>query len=549
VLSGCEFLKWCKENPESVSHEQWFPMCAITYTIDPSGDLTHAYSANWSRYDKDEVDRQLSYLSYEKSNVTCERVESVWGNCTSCTNYCKVAHPTDIKRESFFAGSTTGYRITNANGSKGKPDYEDLYRYFAHENLYISIDSTEELYIYTQGIWKSEPTSRVAAFALKHLDKSRRTERAEFLDFVLHQNLQPISFFEKAGSGLVNFKNGVLDLDTGVLHPHDPKYGFRWQLEFDYDKTATAPKYESMMRRVCGEDQEKLDLLQEIGGYIVSGTPPNKHQKFFMLLGEGANGKTTFFYAIAECIGENAHTAKKPSELAKEEGRAALVGKLLNFCDETPKELFSSEVIKQLATGSPISYRYLYSAAVTEELIAKHMFACNELPRNNDSTHGLMRKTIIVPFTVTIPVEEQLKLGIVRKIFRSEAAGIFNNFYEGYKRLEKNGGFTKCQASAAALEMFKAQSDSVREWANECVITDREGFVSVENVYHHYKEWCEDNGARPKAKSTLGRSLTRIFGESKLKKVQGRAIRGYENVKIIDSLTGEDVYGSNSPTF
>jgi putative DNA primase/helicase len=548
VLSGCEFLKWAKEKPNEMSYEQWFAMCAVTARMDDSGDLSHTMSKGYTGYDPEEVDRQLAYIETERSNISCDYIENCWDKCQSCPNYGKVRHPTDIKREEFIATRSTGFRKLKKNGSLGAPDYEDMAKYFATMYTFVSVPTLKVLYAYKDGVWEIVPEQEIKGVGYDILGPdSTDAERRAFYDHLMCKNRVTTDYFHGKCQGKVNFKNGVLDLATGEFCDHHPDFGFRWKLHFDYDKDATAPFYEKLIDDITEGDSKTKQLLEEIGGYVVSGCPPSEFQRFFLLHGEGANGKTTFAYAVMECIGKDTIRSKAPSELGTETGRSALVGMLLNFCDETPKNLFKSDIMKQLATGSPVDYRFLYSKTETEELIAKHIFACNEIPRNSDSTYGLMRKTIIVPFTKTIAKKDQLSLKEVKDGFKEEAAGLFNLFYGGYLRLMKNKDFTLPQKCHDALDAFKVSSDSALEWSTECLEADEDGAVPVSAAYMHYRDWCHENGVRAKGKRSFGNSMTRIAGKSKPVKRNGVLSRCYKGFVLIDPLTGdrEDELGSH----
>jgi putative DNA primase/helicase len=297
------------------------------------------------------------------------------------------------------------------------------------------------------------------------------------------------------------------------------------------------------MKYNTNENQEMLDLLQEVGGYIVSGANPGWLQKFFILFGDGENGKTSFAYAIQACIGKENNGAASPKDLSSKEGRASLVGKLFNYFDELPKNLLQSDTLKYLATGAPIEYRNLYSSSVVATFPAKLMFSANTMPKNNDATHGMIRKIVILPFFRKIPKKMQIPIPELKDMFTKEAAGIFNHFYEGYQRLKKINSFTQCAVVDDMVEEFRISSDSVLEWSQNNLVKEDDKFVGSTLAYDTYKGWCINNGKQHKSTTNFGITMSKLYGKSVIKRcsITKKQLRGYNNLKIVDDFTGEEI--------
>ena len=70
---------------------------------------------------------------------------------------------------------------------------------------------------------------------------------------------------------LLNVANGVIDLSTGSLLPHDPKYLITKMIDVDYDPEAGCPEWEKFLDLVTGGDKNLQYFLQLAVGYTLTG--------------------------------------------------------------------------------------------------------------------------------------------------------------------------------------------------------------------------------------------------------------------------------------
>src|SRR6185295_4554591 len=139
-----------------------------------------------------------------------------------------------------------------------------------------------------------------------------------------------------------------------------------------------------------------------------------------------------------------------------------LANKLLNYASEINGKL-QTDTFKKLASGEPVDARLPYGQPFTLEQYAKMIFNCNELPRDVEHTDAFYRRFLILPFDVTIPEERQDKLLHV-KIVSDELSGVFNWVLDGLNRVLSQNGFSQCDAAKQALEEYKLESNSIRQF-------------------------------------------------------------------------------------
>src|SRR5690606_39239277 len=105
---------------------------------------------------------------------------------------------------------------------------------------------------------------------------------------------------------LLNCKNGVVNLKTGQLLPHERKYLISKNTNIPFDENAECPVWinflESIMQDEKGEiKHEMIDFLHKAIGYALTGDI--SEQVVFFLWGNGRNGKSTFINIVKEILG------------------------------------------------------------------------------------------------------------------------------------------------------------------------------------------------------------------------------------------------------
>ena len=109
------------------------------------------------------------------------------------------------------------------------------------------------------------------------------------------------------GSGrpaaMVPMRNGLLDLASGHLHAHTPRYFQGYSLPFDHDPLAPAPvEWLKFLASLWPDDAEAIATLQEVMGLLL--TDDTSHHKLFLMVGPPRSGKGTIARIIQALLGK-----------------------------------------------------------------------------------------------------------------------------------------------------------------------------------------------------------------------------------------------------
>jgi len=314
---------------------------------------------------------------------------------------------------------------------------------------------------------------------------------------------------ENKDPNILNIKNGLLNIETYEMHPHTPDYLSTSQIPIEYDHQARSPMWFKFINDITDGDVDQARLLQQIAGYCL--TNDTRYAKAFIFFGMGANGKSLFTRIISKLVGREYTSSLNLSTITKQFGLTGLIGKKLNLIDEISGNYFESNIIKNLISGELMSADVKFRPDPLEFIpVAKLIFSVNELPKINDTTPGLYRRFIILPFLKTFINNPDLDL---ESKLSTEIPGVLNWAIEGLKDLRANGKFHETEKNLEALKSFKIENSPLLEFLTTTYEPAPRGEwtkygISVKDLYNEYRQYCYDSGYKPKAITTFSRELS-----------------------------------------
>lgn len=315
-----------------------------------------------------------------------------------------------------------------------------------------------------------------------------------------------------AHPGLLNLKNGILNIETKKLIPHSFNYYFTTQLGFEYNPKAKCPmwnKYisEALVNLDLETDKQMIDFIQEAFGY--SMTDSVEHEISFWLIGEGATGKSTMIYVLEHLAG-SASLALNLGVLERDKYQlASLGGKRIVVCTEAPDTTVADAILKGIISGDTINVRAPYGAPFVVTPTAKVWWAMNNPPRVNDTSEGFWRKMKVIPFNrqfVNGDRNKKLKYNLAQK----ELSGIFNWALIGLERLRKNEEFSESDQIEDATLQYREESDLTKQFVTECCALNPSGYTPSAELYEAYRVWCKANEHKPVSHNRVARDWRRL---------------------------------------
>jgi putative DNA primase/helicase len=342
-------------------------------------------------------------------------------------------------------------------------------------------------------------------------------------------------------SNLINFKNGILDISTDQLIPHDPIYTFQNQIPVDYDATVKCPTWETFIDDVLYP--EDVPFMQEVCGYLL-------YRRYtwallVILLGHGRNGKTVFLNVLSKLIGEK-NTEHVPLQTLAHErfAKAKLYQKHANLCSEIgAKEIKDTGTLKQLTGEDMIFARELYQNGFNFRNYAKLIFSCNILPDVGEKTLAMNERLAVVEFPNTFPRgSPDCDPDIYDKLTTpEELSGILNWILTGLRRLLKNKTFSPYRNFENVSEYLKVNQDPVNMFVDKHIVFCADTQIQKETTYKKYLQFVKENKL-PMLNSAWFSKKFKMFAPHGMDEGQPREgghKRTWTHVKFID---GSDTF-------
>lgn len=543
VLKECRFFDWLKNSPDEVHEPHAYAMLSIAgHFNDERKTAKELYGAFSSpSINAKPFDEFIEQALTTSGPRTCKGIEDVWGKCATCPHYNKITSPILLKSEDHIGTEHMGFTTFSISGKTKVRHYDDLLKFFDRTYKHKSVGAINKVYLWHDTHYRITDDVFIRNFADKaFIPYPKSDEKREFLAKVKDSNYTDQSFLDNDKSkGIVNLSNGMLDLETNTLLPHDPSKEFLYCLPFDYDPSATCPRWDQFIEDVTLGRECLKNIIHEYLGYIISGSN-YKYQKALILDGSGNNGKTTFLKVMKKLVGNtNISNLSLGSLQSQVFASAGLHGKLCNISEEEPEKTFREQngVFKNLTGDGVVNAQHKFGNPFEFENKAKIVITYNEMPYVNDTTKGMLRRLLITPWEYDVSKYPEKKDPDIEYKLYQELSGIFNRCLEGWYRLEEQKGFTKSIYVERKVKQVHSFSDVVFRFLEECTENvDITQHTTINSLYEAYTNFHLSEGENSKAitKNSFQRRLRKEGYDIERKKINGKNVFIAHGVKLFD---------------
>jgi len=270
---------------------------------------------------------------------------------------------------------------------------------------------------------------------------------------------------------LITANNGVVDLKTGALQPHDAGYFMTRLIHIDYVSEAKCPVFLAFLDRIFEGNQDIIGYLQRFAGYCLTGQ--TGEQILLFLYGLGCNGKSVLANVLGSLMGDYASTAGSDLLMARDNRTAsndiaALRGaRLVKVSEFDDGERLAESQIKTLTGGDPVTCRHLYQEYFTYTPSYKILLIGNHKPKVRGTDHGIWRRLHLLHFQVTIP-EKERDPHLQDKLL-GELPGILAWAVHGCLEWQRHGLNAPDEIKTATNE-YRQSEDIFRQWIDDCCV-------------------------------------------------------------------------------
>lgn len=356
----------------------------------------------------------------------------------------------------------------------------------------------------------------------------------------LCKDLKPDTWTTAQIGEFVSCRNGILNIRTGELLPHDPAWFSFTTLPFDHVPNQGCPAFKEFLRSVWDGDRDLEKALQLWMGYIL--IRPMRDQKFAVLIGESRGGKSTLARVMEALVGAENTIGCDMMQFGDSFGLEPVIGKKLAVFSDTEKAngkevLIATERIKRITGNDPITVNRKNKGMMQVAFSTKIVLVCNTIPPFINNQNSLTNRMIVFPFNKTFYGKEDL--GLEERLM-TERSGIFNWALEGAVELLGGARLHHAAAGVRKVEEISEVLDNVKGFISDAVqfhsdLQGRESFVSCHTLFEAYKAWCRDSNYMAHGKKRFfqefrGKTNNRVVAG--VRRDIGGTVRGYHGLTL-----------------
>lgn len=360
------------------------------------------------------------------------------------------------------------------------------------------------LYWYRDGVYQ-EVREKVFLGVIKREIAKYRPElvKMSIVNEVYEQLMTDLDYVSlsqfNADQNIINFKNGVLHLDTMQLKKHDPKYLSSIQIPCDWKKKdSPTPTFDKYLDTLTNGDKEVQAFILAFMGICISNVWGTHFKKGLFFAGPGDTGKSQIKLLLEMLLGERNHFAIDLSGLEARFGTSYVYGKrMVGSADMGFMSLKELRTFKQLTGGDSIMGEKKAQQGFTFRYRGCLIFATNKMPVfSGDDGSWVYDRFCIVKCNNVIP-EKERDSKLLDKMF-AEASGIIYKAVMELKKVIDNGyKLTEPQAIVAARKEYAQTNNIVTAFAQECLQdftgTNKAECSTITMVYKTFTRWCKGN--------------------------------------------------------
>lgn len=412
-------------------------------------------------------------------------------------------------------------------GQNGNFLFDKFARYLVNTFNIIKMDS--QLHIYKDGVY-TDGLQNLEAQMIKIIPTLTSRNRGEVIKYLY---LIAPEVKSQSGANYIAFNNGIYNINTGKLEEFNPAVIVKNKIPWNYNYDAYNETLDGVLDRISCNDDNIRDLLEEMAGYCMYRR--NELRKAFILIGDKANGKSTYLDCLTYMVGDENCTALDLKELGDRFRTAELFGKLICAGDDIGDEFIANPAIfKKVVSGDPIVVERKGQDPFTLYNYSKPIFSANNIPRIKDKTGAVLDRLVIVPFNATFSKNDANYDPYIKYKLRSSEAMeyLIQLSLDGLKRVLDNNGFTICAKVQEELDEYNEQNNPIVGFFKELDLEVDVVNQPTKDVYTRYKLYCNESGFNPMSAGEFTKWVKKELNmDNPTIRVNGKVVRVFRRIE------------------
>lgn len=428
----------------------------------------------------------------------------------------------NTKRYEAEEGFDNPYVIYTEKGKPSQINSRAICDYFVSQGDTFVVGS--ECYQYKDGVY-NEASSAVRNTIKNMVSYDNLIQHSKIMEcyrlLTDDTRIQKSSNELNSHTNLINFKNGVWDIDKRKLISHDSKYLQTIQIPHNVNNYVpfTQTRLYDFFRKTK-LNKEDIKMVLKYMAYCM--TTDYGLKTFMILVGQSNTGKSVLIRFVETLVGKQNTSALSMHELNMRFYPSQLYNKLLNSCaDNKTLPLSSIENLKKITGGDLIMHEKKGKEPFFFTSFAKLLFSFNQLPLQLEEKSNAFYKRMRI---LKMNNELFLNNDYVNDLCSEEGVEEVIPYLLSLLPLKE---IPRTKVSNACVESLRQDSDSVHAFISRRCVEDKHGVVSKDDLYQAYTEFCIETGRESHKKHGFMRALRSLgYIETRTKKNREAAWKG-----------------------
>lgn len=422
----------------------------------------------------------------------------------------------------------------------------------------IRSDVNQEIWIYDAGIYVNNGATYIKEFVRALLQEAYTTTLANLVIEKVSADsyVDADTFFNEKVDDEIAVQNGILNIKTRELKGFDPKKIFFNKFPIEYNPKMKVNLIKKFLSDIIG-DQRDLPVIQEMFGFML--LKDYKHERCFMIIGNGRNGKGKLGVIIKKFIGAQNVANLQPSILEDPNNfsTSSLHGKLVNLSLDISRDAMkNTSMLKSLSGRDIITCPRKFKEPITFVNYAKIIYGANELPFTYDTKDAFWERWILLEFPYTFIPEDRYNLEEDKTYFKirdpdiaekvttpEELSGLLNWALDGLDRLENKGDFSYRLSPKEVMSMWIRKSDSFAAFFMDMLELEYDSKITKKELRRVYVEYTKKH----KVKTMGDRHIKNVMSLEGVDEGRNKADNAFFNESFWDGVKFKDQFSRMTP--
>ena len=294
---------------------------------------------------------------------------------------------------------------------------------------------------------------------------------------------------------ILNTPNGEIHLDTGELSPHSPSHYITHMTKLSPSEQG-ADRWHDFVLQIACDDENLADFLQQFAGMAAVGKV--YEERLLIAIGSGGNGKSTFFNAIQDVLGDYAGTIRSELMIASNDSGkkfefARLRGKRFLIAEELEEgKQLDTAAVKHLCSTGDINAQFKGKDIFTFKPSHSTVLCTNHMPTVKAVDSGTWDRLIVVPFNGRFRNQASEIKNYAAYLVENCGGAILQWVIEGaQKYIQNDYKLIIPDIIQAAIKSYQEENDWATDFFNKCLSFEPDLSSSGYELYSAYLTYCQ----------------------------------------------------------